>query len=732
MPPLPLDERIVILQRPKTLALRLGSPRDGPAPRSSSSTSSSERKRRSPEPRRTPPQPPQPGAGAGAEGHRGHTHTIDIKLSLGGAARGGPGGPGGRRGGLREPLVSLRLDLGQQPEKRREAGPPITQNPHHPHRRLSGALLGGSLGLGSGGGHHKPQTEGGGGGGGRGGREPLASYPPPASYPSRILQEVPCASRENIQPGLPRQPPSRAGAASSPTSSSCRYSSPEHSCALDLLRPRGCWRSPPLPCRGGGGGLAGLRSLGGCLSASSATNTSSSASTASECRAGLLRPLGSPGGLRRRLVGGCLPCAPLSSSTLRALQSCVGSCPPSAKSGGSTCSFCSSDPIVTFDPRGPRGPGPGAYTAGDDDDYSVRTIWPEELAKKMTRSKAQHHIPLQTLPGGQQNSAAGPVVLDCRNLAGFSRGPPHFTDAAGRRRLQQGKLAVLDFISASSARDSLQRLWPREATGANANGLADEPCAPPLPRRPPASPASSSPASSPPGSAHATLTRPSAAPRDREGQPLHLVLNSLNKEQDESNGRAPPAELLPPATLSLSASWEASGQLVMTPDIENAPLSPILPFLFLGNESDAQDLELLLRLNIGFVVNVTTHLPLYHLSTCLVRYKRLPATDNSRQNLRQYFEEVFEFIEEAHQCRKGVLIHCQAGVSRSATIVIAYLMKHSLMTMTDAYKYVKGRRPVISPNLNFMGQLLEFENDLNSGVTPRILTPKLTGVETEV
>lgn len=84
----------------------------------------------------------------------------------------------------------------------------------------------------------------------------------------------------------------------------------------------------------------------------------------------------------------------------------------------------------------------------------------------------------------------------------------------------------------------------------------------------------------------------------------------------------------------------------MTPDVENAVVSPILPFLFLGNERDAQDLDLLLRLNIGYVVNVTTHLPLYHLGCGLVRYKRLPATDNSKQNLRQYFEEVFEFIGE--------------------------------------------------------------------------------------
>lgn len=93
---------------------------------------------------------------------------------------------------------------------------------------------------------------------------------------------------------------------------------------------------------------------------------------------------------------------------------------------------------------------------------------------------------------------------------------------------------------------------------------------------------------------------------------------------------------------------------------------------------------------------------------------------------------LFLSAEEAHQAGMGLLIHCQAGVSRSATIVIAYLMKHTWMTMTDAYKFVKTRRPIISPNLNFMGQLLEFEEDLNNGITPRILTPKLIGVETLV
>lgn len=57
-------------------------------------------------------------------------------------------------------------------------------------------------------------------------------------------------------------------------------------------------------------------------------------------------------------------------------------------------------------------------------------------------------------------------------------------------------------------------------------------------------------------------------------------------------------------------------------------------------------------------------------------------------------------------------MHCLAGISRSVTVTVAYLMQKLNLSMNDAYDIVKMKKSNISPNFNFMGQLLDFERTL--------------------
>ena len=59
-----------------------------------------------------------------------------------------------------------------------------------------------------------------------------------------------------------------------------------------------------------------------------------------------------------------------------------------------------------------------------------------------------------------------------------------------------------------------------------------------------------------------------------------------------------------------------------------------------------------------------------------------------------------------------MLVHCSAGISRSAAIVIGYLMKEFSLSLNDAHQFVRSRREIISPNLDFMGELTEYETKL--------------------
>lgn len=71
------------------------------------------------------------------------------------------------------------------------------------------------------------------------------------------------------------------------------------------------------------------------------------------------------------------------------------------------------------------------------------------------------------------------------------------------------------------------------------------------------------------------------------------------------------------------------------------------------------------------------------------------------------------FADEARKQERGVLVHCLAGVSRSVTITVAYLMARLSLSLNDAFNLVRARKSNVAPNFHFMEQLHTFERELN-------------------
>ncbi|KAJ8796896.1 hypothetical protein J1605_001967 [Eschrichtius robustus] len=186
----------------------------------------------------------------------------------------------------------------------------------------------------------------------------------------------------------------------------------------------------------------------------------------------------------------------------------------------------------------------------------------------------------------------------------------------------------------------------------------------------------------------------------------------------------------------------------------------ILPNLYLGSARDSANVESLAKLGIRYILNVTPNLPNLFEKNGDFHYKQIPISDHWSQNLSQFFPEAIAFIgsaaspeppgragtalrgpgsagaapqlggppgrpppaphagplcpylDEALSQNCGVLVHCLAGVSRSVTVTVAYLMQKLHLSLNDAYDLVKRKKSNISPNFNFMGQLLDFERSL--------------------
>jgi len=135
----------------------------------------------------------------------------------------------------------------------------------------------------------------------------------------------------------------------------------------------------------------------------------------------------------------------------------------------------------------------------------------------------------------------------------------------------------------------------------------------------------------------------------------------------------------------------------------------IMPHLYLGCLECAQNKHALKNLNISYIVSCCG--PKTEFFPELFKYFIIDIDDHPDSNISDYFEKAIHFINEAESQGKACLVHCAAGISRSSTITIAYVMVTQRLPFAEAREYVKQKRPIICPNEGFVVQLQNFENE---------------------
>ncbi|CAH2324106.1 dual specificity phosphatase 22-A-like [Pelobates cultripes] len=135
-------------------------------------------------------------------------------------------------------------------------------------------------------------------------------------------------------------------------------------------------------------------------------------------------------------------------------------------------------------------------------------------------------------------------------------------------------------------------------------------------------------------------------------------------------------------------------------------MSQVLPGLHLGNIRDSED-------KLSLCTNGVTHILSVHNNAKPLlqemNYLCIAASDSASQNLIQHFKKCIRFIHESRLHGGGCLVHCLAGVSRSTTIVVAYLMTVTNLSWEDCLSAVKCVRSYVDPNFGFQQQLQEYQ-----------------------
>ena len=135
---------------------------------------------------------------------------------------------------------------------------------------------------------------------------------------------------------------------------------------------------------------------------------------------------------------------------------------------------------------------------------------------------------------------------------------------------------------------------------------------------------------------------------------------------------------------------------------DSNPIDHIIDNIYLGDFRTADNIDILKEHNITHIINCAFNLPNKYPEQ--ITYKRLELRDETDQPIIEKLEEAYQFIKENKD--KNIFVHCVFGKSRSASVVIFYIMKEKKLNFNEAKNFVKNIRQIVEPNSGF-------ENELN-------------------
>ena len=144
---------------------------------------------------------------------------------------------------------------------------------------------------------------------------------------------------------------------------------------------------------------------------------------------------------------------------------------------------------------------------------------------------------------------------------------------------------------------------------------------------------------------------------------------------------------------------------ILTFVISDDPMNYIIDNIYLGDSVAAADEDYLKDHNISAVVNCAEDLTSNYKD---LKFIELNLFDNELQSLFPKFDVAYKFIKLHSQA--NILIHCVVGMSRSASLVVFYLMKEKGWDYDTSIGFIKEKRPNVAPIIGFIDQLKEYYN----------------------